>query len=510
MATKRKYTNSVSGNSAAAIAGRVKLLVHEHSLSVLAHRTGTPVTSVHRYANGGRVPAEFCGALTARMSVNPAWLLNGEGATYLTDMGGAGGQLASGLREVMDAMNAASRLSLGSISYRKDLGLLRDLSTAAAAHAQLREKLGAQVSPVAREWLAALRGALDKRDRERAQDIVDALERLLEFSDDPALRHDFDRHRALHAYVQGNRTEAATLQRRNLLVRLAESGGVSEDTLRESYNLCAALSGLGRIDEGRRFAEATLVLRGDGVETPIVRMLRCVLGLFELSLCHVDRALALITEAYVNRTPGDEQTSGFLMPTVLLRTGTASIASVLRDYPMTVQLAVEVLRHALLRERADELAHVLDALDKAGLAALGTTQIFAAQAGWILAVLRGHRKRPARDELESLEAALLHTPLLGDIEVSVLRCQRARLERGRDAARLAVAADERITAMPAEVTLDQLVLGAHARNVMALAPRNPILRAAADRARAGVKRMLSQGLGMFRDVQASTTISNPP
>src|SRR5688500_16705463 len=122
MATKRKYTNSVSGNSAAAIAGRVKLLVHEHSLSVLAHRTGTPVTSVHRYANGGRVPAEFCGALTARMSVNPAWLLNGAGATYLTDMGGAGGQLASGLREVMDAMNAASRLSLGSISYRKDLG----------------------------------------------------------------------------------------------------------------------------------------------------------------------------------------------------------------------------------------------------------------------------------------------------------------------------------------------------------------------------------------------------
>jgi len=504
LARKPAKQDSGSGNSDAAICARVRQLVAEHSLSVLASRTGTPVTSVHRYANGGRVPAGFCAALVAEMSVNPGWLLSGDGAVYATDMRGTSAAMATGMRELMDAMNAASRLSLGRLGYRKDLGLLRDLSMAAAAHSQLREKLGGQINPVARQWLKALHEALQKRDRERAQDILDALERLMGFSDDPALRHDVDRHRALHEYVMGRRSEAADLQRRNLLARLAQSGQVTEGTLSESYNLCAALSGLGRVHEGRRFAEATLVLRGKGPSWPIERMLRCILGLFELGLGNVERALALITEAYVNRSKFDEGTSGFLMPTVLLRTGTASIASVLRDYPVSVQMAVEVVRHALFRENIADLKQVLDGLERAEMHSLGAVQLFMEQARWLLAVLQGNRRRPSREQLEALEAPLLQTPVLGEIEVAVLRCQRARLERSREAANLVLHAQQLIDKVPAEITLDHLVRGIHARNVLELVPRRAALARAAVQAREFLAQMVGHGIGMFRELAAQS------
>lgn len=489
---------SASGNDDGAIGARVRKLVQEHTLSVIAQRTETATTNVHRYANGGRVPAAFCAALAAALSVNPVWLLTGDGAPYLTDTRGTSAALASGMRELMDAMNAVSRLSLGRVSYRKDLGMVRDLASAAASHAQLRQKLGAQIQPVARQWLAALNEALQKRDRERAQDILDALDRLVSFSDDEALRNDLDRYRALHAYVMGRREDAADLQRRNLLRRLAESGEVTEATMRETFNLCAALSGLGRIAQGRRFAEATLVLRGDGPQWPIQRMLRSILGMFEFGLGNVQRGLALITDAYVNRTAEDAGSANFLMPTVLLRTGAASIESVLRDYPASVQLGVEVVRHALLQEDVTVLQAVLAHLESARLASLGAVQLFVTQARWVLAVLQGRRRRPEPQELAALEAPLLLTPVLGQIEVEVLRCQRARLLKQRAAVRLARRAQVLFEQVPPDVTLDHLTHGIHARNLLALAPAHRVLNAAAMEARNNLQRLAAQGMGMFR------------
>ena len=498
MARNRSKPLSTSGKDA--IRARLEQLATEHGLSGLAQRTDTPVSSVHRYVNGGKVPAEFCAALAESFQVNLAWLLLGRGSKYATDMGKHEAEVAGGMREIVDAMNAASRLKLGSIAYRTDLSLLRDLSTAAKAHEQLRERLTERIEPVAQEWLAALRAAMEKRDRERAQDIVSALERLLSFSDDPRLRLDFDRHLAMHAYVQGRRTEAADRQRRNLLARLAETGEVTSDTLRESYNLCAALSSLGRIEEGRRFARATLTLRGDTADEPIARMLRCILGLFELALGNVQPGLALVTQAYLDREEHDRRTSEFLMPTALLRSGVASIESVVRDFPMSVQLAVELLRTALFRENEHELELVLNALAREGLETLGTSQLFVAQARWVYAGLRGNKRRPGDEEFSQLEPALLLTPGLGALEVAILRCQRARLDGARNASSLALRAEKELVEVPMGVTADQLARGLHARNVLQLVPRRAKLKAAAEAAGEYLRDSLGQGLGMFREL----------
>lgn len=489
--------DSVSGNAQQTTSGRLRQLIERHTLTGLADRTGTPASNVHRYANGGRIPAEFCASLVRTLSVNPMWFLLGEGAPYLTDLREHSTTLASDLRDMVDAMNATSRLKLGTLSYRKDLGILRDLTLAASRHEELRAKLGEQVESVATGWLADFRRALDRRELDRAHDLRDALDRLLALTDDRQLHRTFERHCALFAYVEGRREDAVQLQRRNLLLDMAEGNTINEDVLREAFNLCVALSGLGRSLEGRNIAEAILALRGrEAPDVPRTRMIRSILAMFELSLGNTERALALVSHANVRHTAPGQMQPQFLMGHVLMRTGAISVRGFLEGFPMGIPLAIEALRMALWREDIQELKFVLGRI---GAEMFNGTQIFGPQAKWVLAALSGRKRRPAEEELSAHELRLAQTPVIGEAEVLVLRCQRARLQGDRSARELVLQTEEQIAAIPSEVTLDHLVAGMHFRNVLALAPRRPSLTPLAERARIAMRGYLDQGLGMFRE-----------
>lgn len=495
---------SASGSRTAAIRERLARVVAEHSLTKVAQRTGAPVSSVHRYTHGGRIPADFCAALSVGFAVNPAWLLNGQGAPYATDVGSVGTVLASGMREVVAAMNEASRLRLGSLAGRRDLALLRELADASARHQQLRERVTREVEPVIREWLGQLRNALNRFDMDRAADVESALERLLQFTDDARLRRDLDRCRAQAAYIQGRRADAVTLQRRNLMLQLADGNELREPELRECFNLCVALSGLGRSEEGRAVAQATLALRGPAQpDTPNSLLVQSMLAAFELSLGNAPACLALLQQIFPRRTAHSAPNIELVQVMTLLRVQGLAPRAVLAEGFTGLPVLLDVLRAALAREDAAEISLVLRHAREMDAPSLRGAAMHVAQAKWVLKALRRRKgAAPATQPQPAAEGQELEL-----LEYAVLETQRLRLAGARAWPQAALRADAMLYELPPGVQPDALVVCLHARNVLATEPRDRKLEDARARARARVTACLSNGFALFRDLAAQYDIT---
>ncbi len=491
MARKQNRQLSVSGNNA--IGARIEQLAAEHGLSGLARRSSTAVSNIHRYVNGGKVPAEFCAALAEQLHVSPAWLLLGRGSTYTTDVGEREVAVATGMREIVDAMNEASHMKLGSLAQRRDLKLLRDLADASTRHNRLRERLTREVEPVIREWLAALRDSLNRFDHVRGADLEEALERLLGFTDDAALIRDFDRLRAQSAYIQGRRGEAVKLQRRNLMLLLAEGGELSEIELRQCFNLCVALSGLNRAAEGKGVAEATLALRGHGKPTNAqVQLVQSMLAAFELQLGNVSRAVAIVEEIYPRRLPEAAPNVELLQGMIMLRVNGFSAESVLREVSAGLPVFVEVLRNLVFHEDAEQLRHVLEFARGQDARLMPAAADLVTQ-GELIVRRKGRR---ATVDLVTLEEGTE----VERFESAALACQRARVTGHTSAVSLAKRAHALMLQIPREVCADVPMLGLHARNVLAIEHRD--LRRPAEAMRARISDLLHAGFGMFRKFAA--------
>jgi hypothetical protein len=499
MPRKPKSARSVSGNSEGALRERIALLVQEHSLSGLAQRTGTPVSSLHRYVNGGRVPATFCAALAENFQVNPAWLLGGRGSRYVTDVGGDAAAMASGMREIVDAMNAASRLKLGTLARRRDLTLLRELADSSDRQQQLRGRLTREVEPVIREWLKALQDAVARFDYSRAADLEEALTRLLRFSDDSGLLREFDRLRSHVAYITGRRTEAVALQRRNLMLLLADGNALGDDELRECFRLCVALTGLGRYEESKAVAEATLALRRGGPMTARVQQVRCMLAAAELVLGNVARAVSTIDELHPIRTAESAPNLEVMRAIIMLRVNAFSVETVLREVPLGLPQVIELVRVVLWREDPAQIRTVLHAIGQTDPRWLEAAGRYAAQAEWVMRVLSG-RSRELPKDIKAHDDALAGGGVLEQLDFAVLMAQRVRLSGARNASSAALHAQRTLDGLPADVRPDAVTMGIQARNVLAL-KRSP-LNEAADSMRARVSQLLHSGFGMFREFAA--------
>lgn len=503
MPRKPKGARSVSGNSEDALRERIALLVQEHSLSGLAQRTATPVSSLHRYVNGGRIPASFCAAVSETFQVNPAWLLMGQGSRYSTDVGGQAAAMAAGMREVVDAMNAASRLKLGTLAARRDLSLLRELADASTRQEELRGRLTREVEPVIRDWLKALRDAVARFDYTRSADLQEALTRLLRFSDDSVLLREFDRLRSHVAYITGNRIEAVALQRRNLMLLLADGNALGDDELRECFRLCVALTGLGRYAESKAVAEATLVLRRGGPMTARVQQVRCMLAAAELVLGNVAHAVATINELYPIRTPESAPNIEVMRAIIMLRVNAFSVESVLREVPIGLPLVIELVRVVLWREDPVEIRAVLQAIEQTDPRWLEAAGLYAVQAEWVMRVIGG-RRRELPKGIKQLDEALAGGGLLEQLDYAVLLAQRARLLGSRGAVATALKAQATLEGLPADVQPDAVAIGIQARNV--LAQRSPQLESAEASMRVRINALLHGGFNMFRDIAAEYSI----
>lgn len=278
---------------------RVRELAAQHTLTGIARRTKTTVASVHRYLNGARVPADFCARLAKAYTLNPAWLLHGEGKAGSGDVAPDTLEMAGNLLELIRAMTAVEHMQLGALIGKHHLRVLRELSDAMARYEELRNRLHQLGTPVLRKVLDDMRRALDERDVDRAEELRRTALQLGRFCDDPAL--------ALEAaLVQGRLASLTTDIRSELemtrkvaqlaLHHPALLGERELDALAETAHWLADRANFG---ESRRIAEGALALAPEALrESGAAHRLNVEIANTDINTGKLRRGMERLTLAY--------------------------------------------------------------------------------------------------------------------------------------------------------------------------------------------------------------------
>ena len=221
-------TASIDSTSAEAVRGRLNILTENHAQAEIARRTGFPPANVHRFLKGGKIPADFCGAVVREFGINPAWLLTGEGAPRLSDVTEGTMRMAGNVLELVEAMSAVARMRLGSLTGKHHLRVLRELNDALEDHERLRERLNEHSHPVFQKLVEDIRATMEKRDLERATDLIKAAEQVQRLCADDKLSLELDAHHAHLAFLMRDFETSADYRRRVFIRQLAGSIEFSE------------------------------------------------------------------------------------------------------------------------------------------------------------------------------------------------------------------------------------------------------------------------------------------
>jgi hypothetical protein len=456
MATSRKRKDSPD-----ALHGRFAAIAQAHSLSEIARRTDTPLTNVHRYAGGARIPGEFCAALVTRMGVNPGWLLAGEGMPWTSDITAGTSAMAGDLLELVEAMNAVTQMRLGALTGKHHLGVLRQLNDALVRFEELRVRMNAHAEPVFRKLLDDLERALSRMDVDRAGDIARATAQVARLCRQPdlALRH--TRLKAHAAYLAGEHEAALThLQE---VFRTSISGGVlaTEDDCEQAVRLVMLLAASGRGGEGLRLAEATMLLAGEpGRAWSVYPHLAVVTGNLMVYAGRLYEGLALIKRWFPHvKGEGRIRAAQDALRTGLLCAGLLTPDEAFEFAGHNEYKAITLVLYGVFKEDAAYLERAFDYLEGGRvprLKAYATMHYILDHGRLVLGALRGGRKYapPGGAELES----------------KIFETQLLRLTARRAKARKALAQADEMIGAGRELEVMPFVRALHFRNLNELSP----------------------------------------
>jgi tetratricopeptide (TPR) repeat protein len=242
------------------IRARLRQILERHSQAEIARRCGVPPSCVSRYLSGTAIPAAFCRALVKEFGVNPAWLLAGEGAPFLSDVAEGASKLAGDLLDVVRGLNAVSNARIGSLGGKHHLRVLRELGQAMARYEELRSRLNQRSAPILRQLLPDLRAALDKPNLDLARDLCRTAAQLERFCEDPQVSLELAVLQGRLELIEENLPAALELTRKAVMLTLhrgARLGGPEIEAISESVS---ALHDWLRFDEARRVSQAALAL----------------------------------------------------------------------------------------------------------------------------------------------------------------------------------------------------------------------------------------------------------
>jgi len=243
-----------------AIQRRLTELAQQHSQADISRRTEFSRNNVSRYVNGTRMPIEFAAALVEGLGVNPAWLLTGEGTPYLSDISSGTQEMAGDLLALVEAMAAVNRMRLGSLTGKHHLGVLRELNEALSKYEGLRANLNKHSRAIFLKLIEDARAALKKRDLNRAETLLQALEQVSRLTDDEFLRAQYEGVQSQFHHYAGNPEAAIPHQRRSFLSFLVKHSKFDEWMLPEAHNYVQVLTHAGRLHEARRAARASYAM----------------------------------------------------------------------------------------------------------------------------------------------------------------------------------------------------------------------------------------------------------
>jgi len=459
-------TNTLPG-SGNALSARVSNLCRQFSLSEVARRSGTPVSSVHRYVGGARVPAEFCAALVQGLGVNPAWLLLGEGAPMLADVPQRTAKVAGGMLEIIEAMNAVAHMRLGSLAGKENRKVLRELDEAMKRHENLRGKLNEHVGPVVKELLQGVATALERRELNRANELHAALGQLMRFCDDLPLRRGYDSQSAALAYAAGRRHEAVEIQRRGFMALLGDARASTDEILRHAHNLAASMAGIGMNSDAMATARAALdLVEARRERPPMWHVLQGLLGLMELEFGSPATGLPRLTRAMAEFTTEQQAPLASLLRMAAAFEGLGMrVQAILAQEPLRPSSLTGLIQFSLWEESLPALEAIIKAGKALGHEPWPNTHLNGEQAEMLVTILKRKRKGPPPQSSAAAEARCRGMVGSGEFLSEIYLAQRERLAgRIQECARACEAAQRVLDNEPPSVGHEVLALAMHHRN----------------------------------------------
>ncbi|MBV6515048.1 MAG: hypothetical protein HPKKFMNG_00682 [Planctomycetes bacterium] len=387
--------------SNAAIVARLHGLLESHSQAEIARKTHTLRNNVSRYMRGAKIPLEFGAALVKGLGVNPAWLLVGEGAPMLSDVAATTVKAAEDMLELVEAMNAVSRMQLGSLTGKHHLKVLRELSDALTRHEKLRVELNARTAPIFKQILADYWNALQRWDFERADELSRAASQVARLSDDEKLAEEYDRTRAYHAYLTHDEQQAVSMQRRMFQRNLPKGALLDERSMRDAYNFATTLQGSSRMAEARRVCLAVLAMMPPEAERwPIARFITALLGFVETELGDIRAGLARVQAAFPQPDERMRPSQTSMLIHCLLYAGAISFEAACAMGPVSTAHSQGMLVRALCEDTRPALEMACQIFIGAGENSLPEGQLMSQFARAMLLVYSGQSREAVRQLLQ--------------------------------------------------------------------------------------------------------------
>jgi len=394
------------------LAERLKLVAATRSQAEIARKTGTSGPNVSRYLTGTRVPADFCTALVEQFGVNPGWLLTGKGAPYTAEIAASGEQLAGSLLELVEAMDTVARMRLGAVSGQGRV--LRELHDATLRYEQLRDRLNGHSRPVLERLLDQLGEKMARRRVDEAEVILRTAEQVALFCADDTLRTGVNSFRAEISFVRGRRDDALRQQEEVVMHMLLGNRVHEETTFIQVFNLASALIGRARFAAARRITGAALALCEDAhPRWRAVPLLRAMLGLVDLELGNIERAVARLHRALADMPGTEPETTPDTMAyqrghyfRAQLLSGAMSLDMLLAHPELKPWNHYNAVSHALLHERRDALERLCRDFAPGGSAADATAGLVFDAAHRMLEAL-GDKRRGALARFDKTAQAAL-------------------------------------------------------------------------------------------------------
>lgn len=486
-------TPSIGGND---LAARISSLCKQFSLSEVARRSDTPISSVHRYVGGARVPAEFCAALVQGLGVNPAWLLLGEGAPMLADVPQRTAKVAGGMLEIVEAMNAVAHMRLGSLAGKENRKVLRELDDAMKRHEALRGRLNENVLPVVNELLLGVATALERRELTRAAELHAALSQLMRFCDDPSLRVKFENQNAALNYAAGRRREAAEIQRRNFMALLGDARASTDEILRQAHNLAASLAGIGMNADATATARAALDLVEPRRERPPMWfVLQGLLGLMELEFGNPAAGLPRMARAMAEFSLPQQAPLASLLRMAAGFVGVGmNVRAILAQEPLRPACLTGLLQYAVWEENQSSLEAILKTGKALGPEPWRNSHLNGEQVEILVGLMKRKRKGAPPEPSEAALARCRAMVGSGEFLLEVYLAQREWVAgRPEESLRATHAAQRVLDNDPPSVGHEVITLALHHRNWIRAQPQGE----PAAKARAFFTEMKAKGFACF-------------
>jgi hypothetical protein len=448
-----------AGDESARIQNRVRELTKAVSQSEIARRTGTPVSSVNRYLGQSRVPADFCAALVRGLGVNPAWLLTGEGATYLSDVTAGTADLAKGMLELVNSLVAVSRMRLGSLTGKHHLRVLRELNEALQTYHGLRDRLNAHSGPILKQLLDDLKRATDKQQFDVAHDLRNAAAQIAQFCLDEEQLRRFTAADATLEFARGNAPRALELSRQVFARTLTRTDVPSENALIQAHNLGASLCQNYRFKEAHRVCRLGLALAGADLQVlSAYHELRTLSGVVCVELGELATGVGEIMQAWPRTNPVYRAGSNGIAMRALLLCGAMSFAQAEAWAKDDIGRNRHLLRFALWQGDAAILARALDQCTGDSPSKVKPQMLESVAARLLLGRLQG--KKPKRERVVQELADSTSSPIPGPVAAFLRAVYLAQLDLDKgDCLR----ADELLGPLTTEVSPDILTLAIHYR-----------------------------------------------